>query len=81
MNKARYYYVQKDKFFIFSDITKDFMKKHNLPGTVAQFKALVACSIPFGIVKTGIFDKHTKVYRIADFSFKQTSIDELHNEV
>lgn len=81
MCKARDYYAQKDKFFIFSDITKDFMQKHNLPGTVTQFKALVTCSKPCGIVRTGIYDRHTKVYRIADFKFKQTSIDELHNEV
>ena len=80
MAKARDFYVQKDSFFILSDITKEFMQKHNLPGTVSQFKARVVCSVPFSTVKTGIFGTLTKVYRIADFTQKQMSTaDIIHN--
>lgn len=73
MTKARDYYVDKDKFFILSDINKSFMEKHSLPGTVAQFKAKVVCIAPFKTVRTGIFDKPTKVYRISDFKTQQLS--------
>lgn len=79
MNKARDYYVDKDKFFILSDINKSFMEKHNLPGTVTQFKAIVSCSVPFKTVRTGIFDKTTKVYRISDFKYKQMSMPDIRN--
>lgn len=74
MAKARDFYVQKDSFFVLSDINKDFLKKHNLPGTVSQFKARVVCSVPFSTVRTGIFGTLTKVYRIADFKQQQMSI-------
>lgn len=67
MSKARDYFVDKDKFFILSDVNKSFMQKHNLPGTVAQLRARVVCTIPFKTVRTGIFDKVTKVYRVSDF--------------
>lgn len=73
MNKAQDYYAQKDKFFILSDITKEFMQRHNIPGTISQFKAKVVCSIPYKIVYTGIFGKRTKVYCIEDFTQKQMS--------
>lgn len=73
MAKARDFYVQKDSFFILSDITKEFMQKHNLPGTVAQFKARVVCTVPYKTVYTGCFNTSTKVYRISDFTQKQMS--------
>lgn len=73
MAKARDYYVDKDKFFIISDVNKAFMEKHGLTGTVTQFKALVVCTVPYKTVRTGIFDKVTKVYRISDFKYKQMS--------
>lgn len=79
MNKARDYYVDKDKFFILSDVNKSFMEKHNIPGTVAQFKARVLCTIPYKTVRTGIFDKATKVYRVSDFKYQQMStLDIIH---
>ncbi len=74
MAKARDFYVQKDSFFILSDITKEFMQKHNLPGTVSQFKARVVCTVPYKTVYTGCFNTPTKVYRIADFKQQQMSI-------
>lgn len=74
MAKARDFYVQKDSFFILSDITKEFMQKHNFPGTVAQFKAKVLCTVPFKVVRTGPYDRLTKVYRITDFKQQQMSI-------
>lgn len=80
MAKARDYFVQKDSFFILTDITKEFMQKHNFPGTVAQFKAKVLCTVPFKVVRTGPYDRLTKVYRIADFTQKQMSTaDIIHN--
>lgn len=74
MAKARDYFVQKDSFFILTDITKEFMQKHNFPGTVTQFKAKVLCTVPFKVVRTGPYDRLTKVYRIADFKQQQMSI-------
>ena len=80
MAKARDFYVQKDSFFILSDITKEFMQKHNLQGTVSQFKARVVCAVPYKTVYTGCFNTPTKVYRIADFTQKQMSTaDIIHN--
>ncbi len=78
MTKARDYFVQKDKFFIFSDITKEFMQKHNIPGTVARFKAKVICTVPFKIVQTGIFNKRTKVYQLSDFTQQMSETDITH---
>lgn len=77
MAKARDFYVQKDNFFILSDVTKEFMQKHNLSGTVSQFKAKVLCTVPVKTVYTWIYNKPTKVYRISDFKYQQMSTEDI----
>jgi len=67
--RARDSYVQKDKFFILSDINARFMKKHNIPGTIEEFKDIVRESRPYKQVFAGCgpFMKKTKVYYIEDY--------------
>ena len=67
-----YYWQHSDRenFFILSDINSNFMKKHNLGGTVKEFKNKVRKSQPFTRVRTGSANynyRSTPLYRVSDF--------------
>lgn len=71
--KAYDYYWQhsdRDNFFILSDVNSRFMKKHNLSGSVKDFKDKVRKTKPFTKVKTGSASynyRFTPIYRVTDF--------------
>ena len=67
-----YYWSHSDRnnFFILSEVNSHFMKKHNLNGTVKDFKDKVRKSKPFTRVKTGSASynyRSTPIYRVTDF--------------
>ncbi len=71
-----YYYrhSDRDNFFILSDVNAKFMKKHNLAGSVKDFKDKVRKSEPFTRVLTGSAGynfRSTPLYRITDFQNKK----------
>ena len=71
--KAFDYYWQlsdRDDFFILSDVNSRFMKRHNLNGSVKDFKDKVRKSKPYTKVKTGSASynyRFTPIYRVTDF--------------
>jgi len=71
--KAFDYYWQhsdRDNFFILSEVNSTFMKKHNLTGSVKDFKNKVRHSKPYTRVRTGSASynyRSTPIYRVTDF--------------
>ena len=65
-----WHHSDRDNFFILSDVNSRFMKRHNLSGSVKDFKDKVRKSKPYTKVKTGSANynyRFTPIYRVTDF--------------